>query len=58
MPTFKRADQEQLEKAKDLIEAGGNHELGFAKSMYFGRLKLEDVFPYPQQDADEARRKR
>ena len=56
MPTFKRADQEQLEKAKDLIEAGGNHELGFAKSMYFGRLKLEDVFPYPQQDADEARR--
>src|SRR5678816_3964434 len=53
MPTFKRADQEQLEKAQDLLESGGNHELGFAKSMFFGRLKLEDVFPYPQQTPDE-----
>ena len=55
MPTFKRADQEQLEKAKDLLESGVEHELGFAKSMFFGRLKLEHVFPYPKQDAEEKR---
>ena len=37
MPTFKRADQEQLEKAQDLLE-GPTAELGFAKSLFFGRL--------------------
>src|SRR5687768_18015790 len=56
MPTFKRAaDQEQFEKAKDLIESAPS-ELGFAKSLFFGRLKAEHVLPYPQQDADEKRR--
>ena len=55
MPTFKRADQEQFEKAQDLLEAGPAKELGFAKSLFFGRLKLDQVLPYPQQDADEAR---
>src|SRR5205085_2230218 len=46
---------EQLEKAQDLLEAG-TAELGFAKSLFFGRLKLDDVMPYPKQDAEEARR--
>jgi alkylation response protein AidB-like acyl-CoA dehydrogenase len=55
MPTFKRADQEQLEKAQDLLE-GTVQELGFAKSLYFGRLKLDEVMPYPRQDIDEAKR--
>jgi acyl-CoA dehydrogenase family protein 9 len=56
MPTFKRAaDQEQFEKAKDLIEADPT-EFGFVKSLFFGRLKAEHVLPYPQQDADEKRR--
>src|SRR5438132_1369667 len=53
MPTFKRADQEQMEKAKDLMEAGEG-ELGFAKSLFFGRLKLDEVMPYPAQDPAEA----
>src|SRR5438552_15769530 len=53
MPTFKRADQEQLEKAKDLLE-GSTEELGFAKSLFFGRLKLDEILPYPKQDPAEA----
>ncbi|MGB7159491.1 MAG: acyl-CoA dehydrogenase family protein [Tepidisphaeraceae bacterium] len=59
MPTFKRADQEQFEKAKDLLEtdaAGGAKELGFVKSLFYGRLKAEHVLPYPQQNPDERRR--
>src|SRR6185437_9410399 len=55
MPTFKRRDQEEMEKAKDLLEAAPA-EMGFVKSLFFGRLKLDAVLPYPKQDADEARR--
>ena len=56
MPTFKRRDQEELEKAKDLLEAAPSAEMGFVKSLFFGRLKLDAVLPYPRQDADEAKR--
>ena len=56
MPTFKRRDQEELEKAKDLLEAAPSAEMGFVKSLFFGRLKLNAVLPYPKQDADEAKR--
>jgi hypothetical protein len=56
MPTFKRADQEQFEKAKDLLETAPPKELGFVKSLFYGRLKAEHVLPYPQQDVDEKRR--
>ena len=56
MPTFKRRDQEELEKAKDLLEAAPSAEMGFVKSLFFGRLKLDSVLPYPRQDADEANR--
>src|SRR6185437_16718131 len=56
MPTFKRQDQEQIEKAKDLLENGAAGEMGFVKSLFFGRLALHDVFPYPRQDRLEADR--
>src|SRR5215212_3649986 len=55
MPTFKRRDQEEMEKAKDLLEAAPGAELSFVKSLFFGRLKLDAVMPYPKQDPDEAR---
>ena len=56
MPTFKRADQEQMEKAKDLLETAPPKELGFVKSLFFGRLKGDQVLPYPKQDPDEKHR--
>jgi alkylation response protein AidB-like acyl-CoA dehydrogenase len=56
MPTFKRDDQEQMDKAKDLLEAGPERDLGFVKSLFFGRLKLDHVLPYPQQEPGEAAR--
>jgi acyl-CoA dehydrogenase family protein 9 len=52
MPTFKREDQEQMDRAKDLLE-GPAAELGFVKSLFFGRLKLADVMPYPSQGPEE-----
>ena len=30
--------------------------MGFVKSLFFGRLKVDDVLPYPRQNADEAAR--
>src|SRR6185369_17035617 len=56
MPTFKRADQEQFEKAKDLLEAAPTAEPGFVKSLFFGRVKLDEVVPYPRQDEGESQR--
>src|SRR5687767_10864301 len=56
MPTLKRADQEQFEKAKDLIETPPPRELGFVKSLFYGRLKGEHLFPYPRPSADEVAR--
>ncbi len=56
MPTFKRADQEQFEKAKDLLETVPPKEMGFVKSLFFGGLKSEQILPYPQQDEPEAQR--
>jgi len=55
MRKLSRADQEQFEKAKDLIESESK-EIGYMKSLFFGRLDSDKVLPYPQQDADEARR--
>jgi acyl-CoA dehydrogenase family member 9 len=56
MGTFTRVDQEQMEKAKDLLETAPAREMGFVKSLFFGRLALEKVMPYPQQDAADAQR--
>jgi alkylation response protein AidB-like acyl-CoA dehydrogenase len=56
MPTFKRADQEQFEKAKDLLETAPPRELGFVKSLFFGRLKADQILPYPKQRESEVRR--
>ena len=55
MPTFKHRDQEEMEKAKDLLE-GAPAEMGFVKSLFFGRLKADAVLPYPQQNDEEERR--
>lgn len=52
MPTLNRADQEQFDKAKDLIESDVR-ELGFVKSLFFGRIRSDQILPYPRQDADE-----
>ncbi len=56
MPTFKRADQEQFDKARDLLEAAPAAEPGFVKSLFFGRVKLDEILPYPVQSADDAQR--
>ncbi len=56
MPTFKRADQEEMEKAKDLLEGAVPQEAGFAKSLFFGRLRLDKVLPYPRQSQADAAR--
>src|SRR2546421_12294967 len=56
MPTFKRRDQEEFEKAKDLLEGAPAAEMGFVKSLFFGRLNLEKVMPYPKQNSDDAQR--
>lgn len=56
MPTFKRADQEQIEKAQDLLESAPSGSIGFAKSIFFGRLSSDQVLPYPTQETEEARR--
>jgi alkylation response protein AidB-like acyl-CoA dehydrogenase len=57
MPTFKRQDQEQLEKAQDLLDSGAPADhMGFVKSLFFGRLHMDELMPYPKQDPDEAQR--
>jgi acyl-CoA dehydrogenase family member 9 len=56
MPTFKRADQEQMEKAQDLLEGSAPDSLGFVKSLFFGRLNMNEIMPYPKQDPDESAR--
>src|SRR5687767_1075833 len=56
MPTFKRRDQEEMEKAKDLLESAPSAEMGFVKNLFFGRLKLDAVMPYPKVDPEEAKR--
>jgi acyl-CoA dehydrogenase family member 9 len=55
MVTMKREHQEQLERAKDLIESGGD-ELGFVRSLFFGRLLRDKILPFPRQDPAEAHR--
>ncbi len=47
---------EQMEKAKDLMDGGPLTDPGFARSLFFGRLRLDKLIPYPTQDADEAAR--
>ena len=56
MPTLTRADQEQFEKARDLLETPPSAEMGFVKSLFFGRLNRGQILPYPHCAPDEARR--
>lgn len=54
MVTLSKQDQREMEKAKDLLETSG--ELGFVRSMFFGRLDMEKLLPYPEQGTEEAER--
>ena len=56
MAKLSKRDQEQMEKAKDLMENGSGKDLGFLRSLFFGRLRLEKVWPYPTQDPEESQR--
>jgi acyl-CoA dehydrogenase family protein 9 len=56
MPTFKRQDQEQIEKAQDLLEGAPVGEIGFVKSLFFGRLHMDKVMPYPKQTREHDER--
>src|SRR5512138_172579 len=56
MVQLRREDAEQLEKAKDLLESGPAEEMGFVRSLFFGRLQQQKVIPYPSPDPDESRR--
>ncbi|MBI1370559.1 MAG: acyl-CoA dehydrogenase [Planctomycetes bacterium] len=55
MVKLSERDQQQLEKAKDLMESGAQ-ETGFFRSLFFGRLRLDKLMPYPQQDPADAKR--
>jgi acyl-CoA dehydrogenase family protein 9 len=56
MVQLKQEDAEQLEKAKDLLESGPAEEMGFVRSLFFGRIQRQKVMPYPALDPDESRR--
>jgi acyl-CoA dehydrogenase family member 9 len=56
MGTFTRADQEQLEKAKEFLGTAAPKDLGFMKSLFFGRLRLDKILPYPTPDPAEWQR--
>ncbi|MBI1372507.1 MAG: acyl-CoA dehydrogenase [Phycisphaera sp.] len=49
-------DQREMDKAKDLIDTGPTTEMGFVRNLFFGRLRLDKVLPYPVQDEAEAKR--
>lgn len=54
MVKLAKHDQEQLEKAKDLLETGPLRDLGFVRSLFYGRLRLDKILPYPREDKQEA----
>lgn len=56
MVKLAKRDQQQMEKAKDLMDTGPIADLGFVRSLFFGQLRLDKITPYPAQDADEAKR--
>jgi len=49
-------DQEQLDKAKDLMDTGPLQDIGFVRSLFFGKLRLDKVLPYPTQSEEEMAR--
>ncbi|MEX0742054.1 MAG: acyl-CoA dehydrogenase family protein [Phycisphaeraceae bacterium] len=54
MVTLSKQDQREMEKAKDLLETAS--ETGFVRSLFFGRLQMQKLLPYPKQEAAEAAR--
>ncbi|MEX2216556.1 MAG: acyl-CoA dehydrogenase family protein [Phycisphaeraceae bacterium] len=57
MVTLRKQDQEQLEKARDLLETDGK-ERGFVRSLFFGQIPWEKVIPYPKPSEEDAARTR
>lgn len=55
MVRLKSEHAEQLEKAKDLLELSPTEEMGFLRSLFFGRLRQDKIMPYPSADQDEWR---
>ncbi len=55
MVRLAKKDQEQFEKAQDLM-GDPTPEKGFARSLYYGNLRMDKVMPYPAQAPDEAKR--
>lgn len=48
-------DRKQIEQAEEML--GGEPEsMGFIKNLFWGRVREELVFPYPEIDADETAR--
>ncbi len=56
MVRLSKRDEEQLEKAKDLMDDGPLTDAGFLRSAFFGRLRMDKVLAYPRQKLDEADR--
>jgi len=56
MVKLNEQDQRQMEKAKDLMKETPLEHMGFVRNLFFGRLRLDKLMPYPVQDEDEARR--
>jgi alkylation response protein AidB-like acyl-CoA dehydrogenase len=56
MVQLSKRDQEQMEKAKDFMAptAGAGDTPSLMRSMFFGRLPLSTILPYPSPDPAEA----
>ena len=50
MPTFTRADQEQFEKARDLLETAPPKETGLRQVAVLRPARADQILPYPRQD--------
>lgn len=56
MVRLSKHDQEQMDKAQDLLESEPQQHWGFVRSLFFGRLNLNKILPYPRQDQGEDKR--
>lgn len=53
MVTLSKHHQEQMDKARDLIDVTPQRDLGFVRSLFFGRVHLDKIMPYPVMDEQE-----
>lgn len=56
MVRLSKENQEELEKAQDLLDGGPSSNGGFVRSLFFGRLRLDKILPFPNQNSQEAQR--